>query len=84
MLAVWKPFKSENKNVLILILVTFRMSVSDDIPPSPLPLLPHQTQLAVVCLVMVFLMHTGLAVGFKVRRSLAAWLWVEFLAILSR
>ena len=37
MLAVWKPFKSENKNVLILILVTFHMSMSDDIPPSPLP-----------------------------------------------
>ena len=70
MLAVWKPFKSENKNVFILILVTFDMSVSDG-TVSIFPLLPHQTQLAVVCLVMVFLMHTGLAVGFKVRRSLA-------------
>lgn len=40
MLAVWKPFKSENKNVLILILVTFHMSVSDDIPPFPPPLAP--------------------------------------------
>ena len=34
-------------------------------------LLPHQTQLAVVCLVTVFLMHAGLAVGFKVEITVA-------------
>ena len=38
-------------------------------PPPALP--PHQTQLAVACLVKVFLMHAGLAVGFKVEITLS-------------